>query len=585
MSQTVAEQLVAALEKNGVKRVFGLVGDSLNPVVDAIRRSSIEWVHCYNEESAAFAAGAHSQVTGELAVCAGSCGPGNTHLIQGLYDAHRNGAKVLAIASHIPSEMIGSNFFQETHPQQIFAECSGYCEMVNSAAHAGKVLHNALQSTIAGKGVSVLVLPGDITMQDAVDTPLLKGEIAAAPTRVVPNDDQLQALARAINDAEKITIFGGIGCQGARDEVFTLAEKIKAPVGHSYAGKEALHYDNPYDVGMSGLLGYGACTSAFDDADLLILLGTDFPYSDFLPTTPTAQIDIDGSHIGRRTHVEYPVVGDVATTINALLPLLETKADRSFLDEMLKKQHQNLKHVIEAYTKNVEKKTPIHPEYLAYQLDDLAADDAIITADTGMCNVWHARYITPTGRRRLLASFRHGTMANALPQAIGAQAVDSSRQVVAMCGDGGLSMLMGELLTVKLHDLPVKMVVFNNATLGMVKLEMLVEGIPDFGTDHSQFNYAQIAQAVGIKSIRVEDPKQIRSALAEAFAYDGPVLVDVVTDPNALSIPPDISLEQVAGFSKAAVRTVLDGGVGKMFELAKSNLRNVPRPSGFKGIG
>ena len=585
MSQTVAEQLVAALEKNGVKRVFGLVGDSLNPVVDAIRRSSIEWVHCYNEESAAFAAGAHSQVTGELAVCAGSCGPGNTHLIQGLYDAHRNGAKVLAIASHIPSEMIGSNFFQETHPQQIFAECSGYCEMVNSAAHAGKVLHNALQSTIAGKGVSVLVLPGDITMQDAVDTPLLKGEIAAAPTRVVPNDDQLQALARAINDAEKITIFGGIGCQGARDEVFTLAEKIKAPVGHSYAGKEALHYDNPYDVGMSGLLGYGACTSAFDDADLLILLGTDFPYSDFLPTTPTAQIDIDGSHIGRRTHVEYPVVGDVATTINALLPLLEAKADRSFLDEMLKKQHQNLEHVIEAYTKNVEKKTPIHPEYLAYQLDDLAADDAIITADTGMCNVWHARYITPTGRRRLLASFRHGTMANALPQAIGAQAVDRSRQVVAMCGDGGLSMLMGELLTVKLHDLPVKMVVFNNSTLGMVKLEMLVEGIPDFGTDHSQFNYAQIAQAVGIKSIRVEDPQQIRSALAEAFAYDGPVLVDVVTDPNALSIPPDISLEQVAGFSKAAVRTVLDGGVGKMFELAKSNLRNVPRPSGFKGIG
>ena len=585
MARNVAEQLVDALEKQGVSRVFGLVGDSLNPIVDAIRQSSIEWVHCYNEESAAFAAGAHSLITGELSVCAGSCGPGNTHMIQGLYDAHRNGGKVLALASQIPSKEIGSGFFQETHPEKLFEECSGYCELVNSAAQAGRCIHGAIQSTLAGHGVSVVSFPGDISMQEAVETPSLEGNFSVQNGEVHPSRKQLRDLADAINKADKVTMFGGIGCAGARDELFAVAEKIKSPVGHSYAGKEVLHYDNPYDVGMSGLLGYGACTAAFDNADLLILVGTDFPYTDFLPTTPTAQIDINGAHIGRRTHVEYPVVGDVKSTMAELLPLLKEKTDRSFLDSMLKKQQRNLKHVISAYTKNVSKHTPIHPEFLAYNLDDLADDDAIFTADTGMCNVWHARYIMAGPNRRLLASYRHGTMANALPQAIGAQAADRKRQVISMSGDGGLSMLMGELLTVKLHQLPIKMVVFNNSTLGMVKLEMMVQGIPDFGTDHAKFNYADIARAVGIKSYRVEDPKDVRSTLQEALAHSGPVLIDVQTDPNALSIPPDISLEQVSGFTKAAVRTVLDGGVGKMINIANSNLRNIPRPSGFKGIG
>lgn len=585
MSKTYAEQLVKTLEDNGVERIFGLVGDSLNPIVDAVKRSDIEWVHVRNEEAAGFAAGAESQMTGKLAVCAGSCGPGNLHMLQGLYDSHRNGAKVLAIASHIPSQFIGSHYFQETHPEQLFAECSSYCEMVNSAEQGATILHHAIQSTMAGNGVSVLVIPGDIASEDAVDSPQLTSKISSAEPTVVPAASQVQALAEAINAAESVTLFGGAGCAGAREQVLELAEKIKAPLGHAYGGKEFLHYDNPYDVGMSGLLGYGACSEAFNEADLLILLGTDFPYTEFLPRdTRTAQVDIKAGNIGRRTAVDVPVHGDVAATIEAVLPLLETKEDRSFLDKMLVKQEKNLSHVIEAYTSKHAQSTPIHPEYLADIIDSVATDDAVFTADTGMCNVWHARYINPNGKRKLLASFRHGTMANAFPQAIGAQFADRKRQVVAMCGDGGLSMLMGELLTAKLHDLPLKAVVFNNSSLGMVKLEMLVAGLPDFGTDHEAVNYADIAAAAGLKSYRIERPEDVQSTLREAFAYQGPVLVDVVTDPNALSIPPEISLEQVAGFSRAAVATVLDGGVGKMINLARANLRNVPRPSGFKGL-
>lgn len=581
MARTYAQQIISTLEDLGVERIFGIVGDSLNPIVDALARSSITWVHVRNEEAAAFAAGAESLVTGKLAVCAASCGPGNTHFVQGLFDSHRNGGKVLALASHVPSVQIGSQFFQETHPEALFGECSGYCEMVNSAQQGARILHNALQSTLAGNGVSVLVIPGDVAKQDAVDEPQLGSRYTSSVPLAVPAQGELDALAKAINEAGRVTIFGGAGCALAREQVFALAEKIKAPVGHAYGGKQYLHYDNPYDVGMSGLLGYGACEQAFDGADLLVLLGTDFPYTEFLPKIPTAQVDIEGGHIGRRTKVDYPVHGDVGATIDAILPLLEEKKDRSFLDEMLGKHASNLEHVIEAYTSKAEDMVPIHPEYLARILDEEAADDAVFTADTGMCNVWQARYITPGPRRALLASLRHGTMANALPHAIGAQSADRSRQVVAMCGDGGLSMLLGELLTMSLHKLPLTAVVFNNSSLGMVKLEMLVEGFPDRGTDHAEVDYAAIAEACGITSFRVTRPEEIRPALRKALAHDGPALVDVVTDPNALSIPPEISLEQVSGFAKAATRTVLEGGVGRMIDLARSNLRNVPRPGSF----
>lgn len=582
MAKTYAKQLVETLEAQGVERIFGIVGDSLNPIVDALADSSITWVHVRNEEAAAFAAGAESLVTGKLAVCAASCGPGNTHFVQGLYDSHRNGAKVLAIASHIPSLQIGSQFFQETHPEALFQECSGYCEMVNSAQQGARILHNALQSTLAGGGVSVLVIPGDLAKEPAQDEPQLRSSYTTTVPLAVPTDPQLHALAKAINGARKITLFGGAGCKDACAQVYALAEKIKSPVGHAYGGKQYLQYDNPYDVGMSGLLGYGSCDEAFDEADLLILLGTDFPYNEFLPNIPTAQVDINGAHIGRRTKVDYPIHGDVGATIDALLPLIDAKDDSSFLDSMLKKHASNLEHVIEAYTTNVEDMVPIHPEYVARILDEEASDNAVFTADTGMCNVWHASYITPGPGRTLMASLRHGTMANALPQAIGAQAADRKRQVVAMCGDGGLSMLLGELLTVSLHELPLKAVVFNNSSLGMVKLEMLVEGFPDRGTDHSEVDFAAIAKACGIESFRVTRPEEIRPAIKKALAHDGPAVVDVVTDPNALSIPPEISLEQVSGFARAASRTVLEGGVGRMIDLARSNLRNVPRPSTFR---
>lgn len=579
MAHSYAEQLIDTLEAQGVKRIYGLVGDSLNPIVDAVRQSDIEWVHVRNEEAAAFAAGAESLITGELAVCAASCGPGNTHLIQGLYDSHRNGAKVLAIASHIPSAQIGSTFFQETHPEILFKECSGYCEMVNGGEQGERILHHAIQSTMAGKGVSVVVIPGDIAKEDAGDGTYSNSTISSGTPVVFPDPTEAAALVEAINNAKSVTLFCGAGVKNARAQVLELAEKIKSPIGHALGGKQYIQHENPFEVGMSGLLGYGACVDASNEADLLILLGTDFPYSDFLPKDNVAQVDINGAHIGRRTTVKYPVTGDVAATIENILPHVKEKTDRSFLDRMFKAHERKLSSVVETYTHNVEKHVPIHPEYVASILNELADKDAVFTVDTGMCNVWHARYIeNPEGTRDFVGSFRHGTMANALPHAIGAQSVDRNRQVIAMCGDGGLGMLLGELLTVKLHQLPLKAVVFNNSSLGMVKLEMLVEGQPEFGTDHEEVNFAEIAAAAGIKSVRITDPKKVREQLAEALAYPGPVLIDIVTDPNALSIPPTITWEQVMGFSKAATRTVFGGGVGAMIDLARSNIRNIPTP-------
>lgn len=574
----VAEQLVDTLARQGVRRIYGLVGDSLNPVVDAVRvHPDVEWVHVHHESSAAFAAGAESLLTGELAVCAGSCGPGNLHLLQGVYDAHRNGAKLLVIASHIPSGEIGSTFFQETHPQQLFAECSGYCEMVNSAGQGARVLHHAIQSTMAGEGASVLVLPGDIAEDKAVDAPDLASRIAPARPAAIPDEAAVADLAAAINDARTVTIFAGAGCADAHPELMELAGKLQAPVGHSLGGKESVQHDNPYDVGMSGLLGYGGCQQAMEDADLLLLIGTDFPYSSFLPTGNVAQIDAQAAHLGRRTTVAHPVAGDAAETIRRLLPLVEPK-DPAFLHKQLKHHARELEKVVEAYTSGVEKHTPIHPEYVARILDELAEDDAVFTVDTGMNNVWAARYLTPNGRRRVLGSWRHGTMANALPHAIGAASATEGRQVISMSGDGGLAMLLGELLTVRRHDLDVKTIVFNNSSLGMVKLEMLVAGDPDWQTDHDPVDYAAIARGAGIPSVRITDPARVREQLGEALATPGPVLVDVVTDANALSMPPEITLDQVRGFAKASARTVLSGGVGAMVELAKANLRNIPRP-------
>lgn len=571
----VAEQLVEVLVQAGVQRVYGVVGDSLNPIVDAIRRRrGIDWVHVHNEEAGAFAACAEAQLTGKLAVCAGSSGPGNTHLVQGLYDANRSGAPVLALASHIPSDQIGTSYFQETHPRLLFADCSVWCEALGSANQMPRMLRIAIQTAIAEQGVSVLIVPGDVADLEAqhhIDAHALCIERG----RVMPPRAQLHQLADAINAAETVTLYCGAGVRDARNEVLALAGKVNAPIGHSLRGKEWVQYDNPFDVGMTGLLGYGACHSALHEADLVVLLGTDFPYDDLLPGRRTAQVDEKAAHLGRRTALEVAVHGDVGETLRAIEDLVKPKESRVFLDDMLVRHERALVRGINTYTGDLHQQTPIHPEYVAHVLDELAADDAIFTVDTGMNNVWAARYLTPNGSRRIIGSFIHGTMANALPHAIGASFAHPERQVIAMSGDGGLAMLLGELITVQQHDLPVTVVVFNNSALGMVELEMLVEGFPAYGTDTGVVNYAAIAAAVGLQSVRVTDPNQLRGALEGALLHQGPALVEVVTNRNVLSLPAHITGHQIRGFATAAGKTVLEGGVGKMLDMARANVRNI----------
>ncbi|MEU7137724.1 pyruvate dehydrogenase [Streptomyces sp. NPDC046261] len=577
--ETVAEQFVDILARAGVRRLYGVVGDSLNPVVDAVRRNAaVDWVQVRHEEAAAFAAGAEAQLTGRLAACAGSCGPGNLHLINGLYDAHRSMAPVLALASHIPSGEIGTGFFQETHPDQLFRECSHYCELISSPRQMPRVLRTAVQNAIGRSGVGVVVLPGDIAGEPAPGRVADHALVTARPS-VRPGDAEIDALARMVDEAGKVTLFCGSGTAGAHQEVMRFAERVKAPVGHALRGKEWIQYDNPYDVGMSGLLGYGAAYEATHACDLLILLGTDFPYNAFLPDdVKIVQVDVRPEHLGRRSALDLAVWGDVRETLRCLTPRVQVKKSRKFLDKMLAKHAEALEGVVKAYTRKVEKHTPIHPEYVASVLDEEAADDAVFTVDTGMNNVWAARYLTPNGRRRVIGSFTHGSMANALPQAIGAQFLDRGRQVVSMSGDGGFAMLMGDFLTLVQYGLPVKVVLFNNSSLGMVELEMMVGGLPSYGTTNHNPDFAAIATAAGAYGVRVEKPKHVRGALRDAFKHKGPALVDIVTDPNALSIPPKITADMVGGFALSAGRMVLAGGVGRMAQMARSNLRNIPRP-------
>ncbi|MEV7533173.1 pyruvate dehydrogenase [Streptomyces hydrogenans] len=577
--QNVAEQFVDILVRAGVQRLYGVVGDSLNPVVDAIRRNpAIDWIQVRHEETAAFAAGAEAQITGRLAACAGSCGPGNLHLINGLYDAHRSMAPVLALASHIPSSEIGLGYFQETHPDQLFRECSHYSELISHPKQMPRLLHTAVQHAVGRGGVSVVALPGDIADQPAPEKTTGSALVTSRPT-VRPGDSEIDALVRMIDAADRVTLFCGSGTAGAHPEVMQFAERLKAPIGHALRGKEWIQYDNPFDVGMSGLLGYGAAYEATHECDLLILLGTDFPYNAFLPDdVRIVQVDVRPERLGRRSRLDLAVWGDVRETLRCVTPRVRARTDRRFLDKMLKKHADALEGVVKAYTRKVEKHTPIHPEYVASVLDELADDDAVFTVDTGMCNVWAARYLTPNGRRRIIGSFSHGSMANALPQAIGAQFTDRDRQVVTLSGDGGFTMLMGDFLTLVQYDLPVKIVLFNNSSLGMVELEMLVAGLPSYGTGNRNPDFAAVARAAGAYGVRVEKPKHLASALRDAFRHPGPALVDVVTDPNALSIPPKISAEMVGGFALSASKIVLDGGVGRMVQMARSNLRNVPRP-------
>ncbi|WP_199422001.1 ubiquinone-dependent pyruvate dehydrogenase [Actinotalea solisilvae] len=571
---TIAQTIVAVLRANGVRRMYGIAGDSLNGLTDAVRRDgSIEWVATRHEEAAALAAAADAEVTGELAVCVGSGGPGNLHLVNGLYDAQRSRVPVLAIAAHIPSSEIGSGYFQETHPQELFRECSVYAELVSGPAQMPRVLEIAMRSAIEQRGVAVLVLPGDVALDTAAD----ERAVVLTPTRprVVPADDELRRAADILDAGRRTTILAGAGVGEAHDDVVALAERLAAPIVHTLRGKDRIEHDNPYDVGMTGLLGFASGYRAMDSADTLLMLGTDFPYQQFYPEhARVIQVDLRGEQLGRRTPLDLGVVGDVGETARALLPLLDGDRDRGHLDDAVEHYRRTRAKLDDLATESRGRR-PIHPQYVARLVDELAADDAVLIPDVGSPVIYAARYLHAGGGRRLIGSFTHGTMANALSHAIGAQKAFPERQVVALSGDGGLAMLLGELLTLRQHDLPVKVVVFNNASLNFIELEMKAAGFVNYGTELRNPDFAAVARAMGLTGIRVERSKDLRARLAEAFAHPGPVLVDVVTERDELSIPPKVTAEQVKGFTLYAIRTVMSGRGDELLDLAQANWRQL----------
>ncbi len=576
MAQTVADQFAATLAAIGVKRIYGVVGDSLNGITDSLRRQGkIEWVHVRNEEAGAFAAGAEAHLTGELAVCAGSCGPGNLHLINGLFDCHRSRVPVLAIAAQIPSPEIGSGYFQETHPQTLFAECSHYTELVSSANQMPRTLEVAIRTAVGRRGVSVVVIPGDVALQPAPEaTPAKPDGLLPKPPVVTPAPDDLNRLAALLNGCGRVTILCGSGCAGAHDALLALGAKLKAPMVHALRGKEHVEWDNPYDVGMTGLIGFASGYYAMLDCDALLMLGTDFPYRQFYPKgagVKIAQIDIRAEQIGRRAAVDLGVVGDVRTTLEALLPLLDDKPDGAHLVRAQEHYARTRKGLDELATAKSGGKL-IHPQQIAKALSDHASEDAIFTCDVGLPTVWSARYLKMNGKRRLVGSFWHGSMANAMAQSIGAQAAFPKRQVISLSGDGGFTMLMGDFLSLKQLGLPVKVVVFNNGALGFIELEQKSTGFIPTGTELDNPNFAAMAEAVGIKGIRLERPEDVEEGIAAALRHDGPVLVDAVVNRTELAMPPAVTVEMAKGFSLYMMKAVMSGKTDEIIDLAKTNL-------------
>ncbi len=571
-NKRVADLVTEVLAEAGVRRIYGLSGDSLNGITDSIRiRKDIEWIHVRHEETAAFAAGAEAHLTGSLAVCAGSCGPGNLHLINGLYDCHRNRVPVVAIAAQIPSGELGSNYFQETHPEHLFAQCSHYCELVSEVSQMPRVLEIAMQTAISKRGVSVIALPGDIAMKEAlVHSPRVHYH-EPSPT-VCPSEEELNILADLLNRSKKVTILGGAGCAGAHAELIEFAGKLQAPIVHALRGKEFIEYDNPYDVGLTGLLGFSSGYFAMMNCDVLVMLGTDFPYQPFYPKDATiVQVDLRGEQIGRRSKVDFGYIGDTKATLRALLPKLKQNSHETHLKESVAHYRKTRKGLEELATGKSGQK-PIHPQYLTRVLDQLAAKDAVFTCDVGSPTMWAARYLTMNGKRRLLGSFNHGSMANALPQAIGAQVTHPDRQVIAMAGDGGIAMLMGDLLTLRQHELPVKLIVYRNDALAFVELEMKAAGVLDFTTDLRNPDFTKIAEGAGLLGLKAETADQVEPAIAQALAYDGPALVEVAVARQELSMPPTITVEEAKGFTLYMLRAVLNGRGDEVVDLAKTNL-------------
>src|ERR1700716_3795914 len=576
MTKTVADQFVETLAAAGVKRIYGIVGDSLNGLTDAVRRQGkIEWLHVRHEEVAAFAAGAEAHLTGELAVCAGSCGPGNLHLINGLFDCHRSRVPVLAIAAQIPSAEISAGYFQETHPQDLFRECSHYCELVSGANQRPRALEVAIREAVGKRGVSVVVIPGDVALQNAADAPAPKveGLLPSAPV-VTPTSRELDRLAALLNGEGRVTILCGSGCAGAHDQLLALGGRLKAPMVHALRGKEYVEWDNPFDVGMTGLIGFSSGYYAMLDCDVLLMLGTDFPYRQFYTQgngVRIAQVDIRAENIGRRAAVDLGVVGDVRPTLEALLPLLQQKRDAAHLAQA-REDYAKARQALAALAGGSPGKGLIHPQQIARAISEHAADDAVFTCDVGLPTVWAARYLAMNGKRRLIGSFWHGSMANAMPHAIGAQKAFPGRQVISLSGDGGFTMLMGDFLSLAQLGLPAKGVVFNNSALGFLKIEQKPTGFLDFGTDLKNPNFAAMAEACGVRGIRLEDPADVDAGIAAAIAHNGPVLVDAVVSRTVLPIPPAITAEMAKGFTLYMVKAVFNGRSDDLVDLARSNL-------------
>ncbi|HEV3268610.1 MAG TPA: ubiquinone-dependent pyruvate dehydrogenase [Acidimicrobiales bacterium] len=570
---TVADNIVATLRASGVRRIFGLPGDSLNGFTDAIRRDGeIKWVHVRHEEAAAFAAAAEAAITGDLAVVAASCGPGNLHLINGLFDANRSRVPVLAIAAHIPREEIGGGYFQETHPQELFRECSVYCELVSVREQFPQVLEVALRSALERRGVAVVVIPGEVFLSESPATWKVRA-VEKSRSIIRPDATSVAAAAEILNRSKSVTILAGAGCAGAHDQLIAVATVLKAPVLHTLRGKEFVEHDNPNDVGMTGLIGFSSGYRAMEHCDALLMLGTDFPYRPFYPEgVPVVQVDVRGEQIGRRVPVDVGLVGTVKDTVDALLPRLEVKSDADHLDRMTA-HYRRARARLDHLATESRGTAPLHPQFVTALVDQLASDDAIFLADVGTPTVWAARYLHMNGKRRLIGSFTHGSMANALSQGIGAQASQPGRQVVALCGDGGLAMLLGELITLRQMHLPVKVIVFNNGALAFVELEMKAAGIVNYGTELDNPDFAGIARSIGLFGQTVEKSEELEGALRAILSHDGPALLDVRTARQEMALPPKVTLEQAKGFSLFAMRTILSGGGDEIIELAKTNLR------------
>lgn len=571
MARTAADYMAETLLQAGVKRIYGVVGDSLNGFTDSLRRiKSIDWVHMRHEEGAAFAAGAEAHVTGELAVCAGSCGPGNLHLINGLFDCHRSRVPVLAIAAHIPSSEIGIDYFQATHPESLFRECSHFVELVSSPEQLPQILARAIRVAIARRGVAVVVIPGDIALKPlATKAP---DWIAPARPELRPNREDLGRLAALLNAGSRITMLCGAGCAGAHDLVVELAQRLKAPIVHTLRGKEHIEYDNPHDVGMTGLVGFASGYAAMKECDTLLLLGSDFPYRAFYPETARiAQVDVRPEALGNRCPLELGLIGGVRETIEGLLPQLADRTDARHLDAALA-HYKKARADLDALAESGPASDTIHPQYLTRLVSEIAADDAIFSCDVGTPVVWAARYLKMNGRRRLVGSFNHGSMANAMLQAIGAQAAFPGRQVVSLSGDGGFAMMMGDFLTLTQMGLPVKVIVLNNGTLGFVEMEMKASGFLDTGCDLVNPDFAAMARAMGVKGIRVEKPQELKAALVEAFSHDGPALIDVVSARQELAMPPKTTATEAYNFGVFMMKAVLDGRARQLIDLAKVNL-------------